>query len=471
MTGPRNSTFDRRSVLRAGASLPLGVLLASCASAGGSGSSDADGAEDTGPVDPDNPFGLADDSAVEAVIFNGGYNVDYVEFAVEVLAEAFPDVAVEIAPATQLAQEMQPRFVAGNPPDLIQNSGAHSIAMIQILDQLAELEDVVDAPNLEGETIRDTLYEGTLESGVYDDRLLAINYVVTVYGLWYSRSLFEEHGWEPPATWEDLIDLGRLAQEEDLSLFCWGQESATYYQTLVLDSAIKEGGDEVRLPLENLEDGCWSHPAVQGVMSALKEIIDAGYMLPGGTGTHFTAAQAQWSQDQQALLYPAGSWIENEMREHTVEGFEMTGTPTPSLTTGGAYPAAGIHSTPEVPFLVPADAANVAGAKELIRTMLSQEAAANFAAEKLAPTVVAGTVPEDGFGSTALASQTRMIEAAGSEVFTWSFVQRYGLNQEHLPIWNAFLDGRSTVQQLTDDLQAITDRVREDDSVEKIPVT
>ncbi|WP_147917644.1 N-acetylglucosamine/diacetylchitobiose ABC transporter substrate-binding protein [Ruania zhangjianzhongii] len=471
MTGTNSRTFDRRSVLRAGTGLPLGVLLASCASGGGSQTSDADDGEATGPVDPDNPFGVSAESAVEAVIFNGGYNVDYVEFAAEVMAEGFPDVTVDIAPATHLAQEMQPRFVAGDPPDLIQNSGANSIGMIQILDQLADLDDIVDAPNLEGETIRDTLYEGTLDSGVYDDRLLAINYVVTVYGLWYSKTLFDEHGWQPPVTWDDLAELGRLAQEEDLYLFCWGQESATYYQTLVIDSAIKEGGDEVRLPLENLEDGCWSHPAVQGVMTALKEIIDAGGFLPGGTGTHFTAAQAQWSQEQQALLYPAGSWIENEMREHTVDGFEMTGTPTPSLTADGAYPAAGIHSTPEVPLLVPADGANVAGGKELIRTMLSQEAAANFAAEKLAPTVVAGTVPEDGFGSTALASQTRMIEAAGSDVYTWSFVQRYGLNQEHLPIWNSFLDGRSTVAQLTEDLQTITDRVREDDAVEKIPVT
>ena len=468
MTGQRNHTFDRRSLLVAGTGLPL--LLASCATTGGSDESDADGA-DAGPVDPDNPFGVTEDSAVEAVIFNGGYNIDYVEFGVEVMNETFPDVAVEIAPSTQLAQEMQPRFVAGDPPDLIQNSGANSIGMIQVLDQLADLTDVVDAPNLEGETIRDTLYEGTLDSGMYEDRLLAINYVVTVYGLWYSRSLFDERGWAPPTTWEDLAELGRLAQHDDLSLFCWGQESATYYQTLVVDSAIKEAGDEVRLPLENLEEGCWSHPAVQGVLTALKEIVDAGYMFPGGSGTNFTAAQAQWSQDQQALLYPAGSWIENEMREHTAEGFEMTGTPTPSLTTSAAYPETGIHSTPEVPFLLPSDAANVAGGKELIRTMLSRETAANFAAEKLAPTVVAGTVPEDGFGSTALASQTRMIEAAGSEVFTWSFVQRYGLNQEHLPIWNSFLDGQSTVEQLTGDLQTITDRVREDDTVEKVPVT
>ena len=37
--------------------------------------------------------------------------------------------------------------------------------------------------------------------------------------------------------------------------------------------------------------------------------------------------------------------------------------------------------------------------------MLSKDAATNFAKTKLAPTIVKGTVPADGFGSTALVSQ------------------------------------------------------------------
>src|SRR5699024_918356 len=65
MTDTHHRTFDRRSVLLAGTGLPLGVLLASCASGGG-GSEETEPAavEDTGPVDPDNPFGLTGESAV-----------------------------------------------------------------------------------------------------------------------------------------------------------------------------------------------------------------------------------------------------------------------------------------------------------------------------------------------------------------------------------------------------------------------
>lgn len=104
-------------------------------------------------------------------------------------------------------------------------------------------------------------------------------------------------------------------------------EAATYYQELAIASAIKEGGDDVRLALENLKEGCWSLPAIQGVFTALGKSIQAGYVKAGGSGTQFTAAQA----------------------------------------------------------------ANAAAGKELPRIMLSKEAATNFAKTKLAPTIVKGT--------------------------------------------------------------------------------
>src|SRR5699024_2139742 len=108
---------------------------------------------------------------------------------------------------------------------------------------------------------------------------------------------------------------------------------------------------------------------------------------------------------------------------------------------------------------------------ELLRIMLSEESASNFSQEKLAPTVIAGLVPEDGFGSTALVSQTDMLDAAGEDIFTFNFVATYGMNQEQLPIWNSFLSGDKTVESLTNDLQAITDRIANDDSIDKIEVS
>ena len=48
-----------------------------------------------------------------------------------------------------------------------------------------------------------------------------------------------------------------------------------------------------------------------------------------------------------------------------------------------------------------------------MRAMLSKEAAVNFAKTKLASTIVKDTVPADGFGSTALLSQIKLLSDAG----------------------------------------------------------
>lgn len=465
------AALDRRTFVRGAVATallaPLGGSLAGCAVPNDGGG----GAEATGDVSADNPFGLAADADVEAVIFNGGYGVDYVEFAAAKVSEQFPDVTVEVAPSTQIAQELQPRFVGGTPPDLIDNSGAGSIGFNTIADQLETLDDVFEANNYEGTRIADTLYPGVQDTGTYNGNFVALNYVMTLYAVWYSASLFDENGWTVPKTWQEAIDLGAEAKKKDKKLFVWGKEAATYYQTMALDSAIKEGGDEVRLALENLEPNAWSHDAMQGVLEALHEIVAKGYFVPGGAGTQFTAAQARWSNDQDALLYPSGGWIENEMKDATADGFDMTGFPTPTVSDGSAMPIEAIRAGSGEPFIVPSTAKNPAGGKEILRAMLSKEAATNFSETKLAPTIVKGIVPEDGFGSTALASQSAMLDAAGENAFNYQFVDYYGMNPDQLVVWNDFLAGKLDVKGVTDGLQKISDDIAADDSVEKIEVS
>ncbi|WP_406247652.1 N-acetylglucosamine/diacetylchitobiose ABC transporter substrate-binding protein [Microbacterium sp. M] len=466
------SSISRRTLLRGAAAtallLPFGMSLASCAAPGGGGG----GGGPAGEVTSDNPFGVAANTTVDAVIFDGGYGVDYVENAAEIMAgnKGLDGVTAKVSASTKIAQELQPRFVGGNPPDLVDNSGANSIGWNTILDQLEDLSDVLEAENLEGQKIADTLFDGVKAPGTFGDKFAAINYVFTTYGIWYSGSLFEENGWEPPQTWQDLKALGEAAKAKGKYLFLWGKEAATYYQTFVVDSAVIQSGDEVRLPLENLEEGCWSHPTLQSILTILHELIASGYVKPGGGGTQFTQAQSQWSLDQEALLYPSGSWIENEMKKTTAENFQMKGVREMPLDGNATTPAGFMRAEAGEPFIVPSKAKNVAGGKELLRTMLSKEAASAFSKEKLAPTVVKDIVPEDGFGSTALVSQVEMIAAAGTGMFTIKSFNLYGMNSDQLPIWNSFLDGKMTVAEITTQLQALTDKIREDSSIEKIEI-
>ena len=207
------------------------------------------------------------------------------------------------------------------------------------------------------------------------------------------------------------------------------------------------------------------------MFNGLKKIIDAGYVKPGGSGTQFTAAQAQWTDADEFILYPSGGWIENEMKKQTKSDFKMTGAPEPTVSSNAKMPWEALHSTAGEPYIVPSQGKNVAGGKEFLRAMLSQEAAVNFAKTKLASTIVKGTVPPDGFGSTALQSQIKLLEAAGSNIFSWNFVDLYGMNTDQLVVWNSFLAGDSDVAKLTKGLQGITDKVANDDSIKKVQVS
>jgi N-acetylglucosamine transport system substrate-binding protein len=103
--------------------------------------------------------------------------------------------------------------------------------------------------------------------------------------------------------------------------------------------------------------------------------------------------------------------------------------------------------------------------------MLSKDAATNFAKTTFSSSIVKGLIPEDGFGSTALQSQVKMLDAAAANIFSWNFVDLYGTNTDQLVLWNAFLQGDSDVATLTKGLQSISDKIAKDDSIKKVPVS
>lgn len=441
--------------------LALSLALTSCAGSTPEGPA--------GEITADNPFGLAADSSIDAVVFDGGYGTEYVAHAGEVLNKTFPNVDVKVSASNGIAQELQPRFVGGDPPDLFSNDGAGNIPTDTILDQLVTLDDLWDAKNLDGVKISDAVFPSVRKDGTYGDKFVAANYVMTVIGLWYSDSLLEEHGWDVPQTWDEMLDLGAKAKEKGLYLFTFGKEAAVYYEWMLLDSAIKQGGLDVITDIANLEPDAWSNAAVVDVYEAMEEAISAGYVMPGGAGTQFTQAQAQWSQDQAALFYPSGSWIENEMKDATASGFNMTVAPFPTLTSDSALPYTAVQAGAGVPFEIPADSANIAGAKELLRTMLSKESASKFSETTLAPTIVKDTVPADGFGSTALASTMASMETAGDDIFNWVLSNKspsyYGV--DHSVALISFLSGDITAAEYLAQVQEMSDKVAADSSVDK----
>ena len=48
---------------------------------------------------------------------------------------------------------------------------------------------------------------GAIEAGQLGGKPLVLNYVLTVYAIWYNKPLFAKNGWEPAKTWDEMLTL------------------------------------------------------------------------------------------------------------------------------------------------------------------------------------------------------------------------------------------------------------------------
>ncbi|MEU9757923.1 carbohydrate ABC transporter, N-acetylglucosamine/diacetylchitobiose-binding protein, partial [Streptomyces althioticus] len=118
----RAGSLDRRTLLRGAiATAAVGSFAVACSSPSSKDSGGGSGPK--GEKSATNPFGVAANSTVEAAIFDGGYGTDYVDYTNQVLGSQVKGLKVKVDPVVDIAPQLQPRFVGGNPPDLIDNSG------------------------------------------------------------------------------------------------------------------------------------------------------------------------------------------------------------------------------------------------------------------------------------------------------------------------------------------------------------
>jgi N-acetylglucosamine transport system substrate-binding protein len=470
MNRPRPG-LDRRQFLQrlAAAGLlavPGASVLSACATGGGGPATAAQG-----EVSAQNPLGVAADAPLDVVIFNGGYGEDYAKVHQELYKQRYPQAAVKHTATTQIAQEMQPRFVGGNPPDVLDDSGAQKIEYATLVSegQLADLGPLLDAPSWDDPNVkvRDTLLPGVIEQGTFGDKFLVLNYVYETYAIWYSKPLFEQRGWQVPTTWDELMALCAQIKAAGIAPFAYGgTNAADYVLDLNLGAAIKQGGMDVVRRIDNLEPGSWTQDTVVAATQGVEQMVRDGYFMPGSEGLKHTEAQTAWTEGR-AAFYVSGSWLENEMKGIAPPDFGMTMAPVPVLDSSPAMPFAALRTQPAEAFMVPAGAANVNGGMEYLRVMLSKEGAGRFA--ELTASVPGVQGATDGIRMTpALASLSEGLDAAGSNVFSWQFRTWYSPYSQLLKteIGN-LLAARTDAAGFLSAMQAETDRLAADANVTK----
>ena len=437
--------------------------LASCAS-GGSGGGEATG---EGEVSADNPFGVTADAPLDVVIFKGGYGDDYAKFHEELYGKKFPDAEVKHAGITDIRQQLQPRFNAGNPPDVGDNSGAEALPISTLADtgQLADLTMLFDAESVDGGTVRESLVPVAIEAGTYDDKPLVLNYALECYGLWYDATLFESKGWTPPETWTDFLALCEEIKGAGIAPMAHQGKYPYYIQQVLMDMAVKHGGLDVIYAIDSLEPDAWKHESVLAAAEALAEIKAKGYMLEGTEGLDHIQSQTAWNEGKAAFI-PSGSWLENEQKDVAPAEFRTTVAPTP-LLDGAKLPYGCTRLSAAEAFIVPEQAANKAGGMEFLRIMLSKEGAAKFTELTAAPTVVQGGA--EGVDLTPAAESVQaLVDSGGDDNWNMYFHVWYTpLADKIETIVGELAAGRLDAAGFTAEAQKAADETAADPSTKK----
>ncbi len=414
--------YNRRDIFKRAAAVTVlaaggSSLLAACA--GGTSSSDNKSAAPGAAKSATNPFGVKASDPLEVVIFKGGYGDDYAKAFEAIYTKDFPGANVTHLGTTEISGKLQPRFNANTPPDVIDNSGAQQMKqdVLAKAGQLTELTPLLDAPYLDDPTkkVRDVLLPGTIESGTIDGKVWSLNYVYTVYGMWYSAKLFKDKGWTPPATWADFITLCGTIKAAGIAPFAH-QGKYPYYANYVLyDLIAKNGGQDLFKRLNDCDPTAYDDPAVLAGVNAFYQIISGDFLLPGTNGMTHTESQTAWCQGKAAFI-PSGSWLENEMLKLTPADFDMAFLPIPSLP-GDKMPATALRAGAGEPFIVPSKAKNAAGGLEFLRIMLTKEASGKFAAAANSLSVLKDGVGADVVLKPGTKSSAAALTKAGTDTF------------------------------------------------------
>ncbi|MDQ0845807.1 N-acetylglucosamine/diacetylchitobiose ABC transporter substrate-binding protein [Streptomyces sp. V1I6] len=384
-------SLGRRNLIKRAAALgliavPTMSFLSACASSGGGD----DQEKQKGEVTKDNPFGVTKGGTLDVVIFKGGFGDQYaIEW--EKLYKAKYGPKISHLGTQEITGKLQPRFNAGNPPDVVDNSGAQQIKLdvLHKNGQLADLTELLEAPAPDdpSKKIKDILVPGTADKGFIGGKMHSLNYVYTVWGVWYSGKMFKDNGWEVPKTWDAFLQIMRDAKKKGIGGLAHQGKHPYYINVMIMDLIAKTGGLEAMKAIDNLEKNAFvGSDAAKQSIEAIYEIVDKGLLMPGTNSLDHIESQTAWNEGK-AVFIPSGSWLENEQLKQTPEDFDMKFLPMP-LLPDSKLPFEAIRAGAGEPFIVPEKAKNKAGGLEFLRMMCSKEWSTSFAQQANSLTIV-----------------------------------------------------------------------------------
>lgn len=318
---------------------------------------------------------------IEVAVFQGGYGLDFFEYAAREYEILHPDVKIKIWGNPRIWEQLRPRFIAGDVPDLTWPGWGMDIWALVTEGKVMEMDSYLETPAYgEDKPWKDTFIPDLLNKGRYKGHYYIMPFNNNVFGWWYNVDMFEKHGWNPPKDYEELLVLCEQIKRAGIAPITYqGKYPAYMLRGFLYPWVISAGGLQAYKDAQNLKPGAWNSPAFLKAAEMVKQLSDKGYFQKGAMGMDHTGAQMEFVLGRAAMI-PCGTWLGSEMKNQMPPDFHMSFFNTPGLRDGKGDTtiiSAGVET-----WIIPKEAKHPDIAADFFKFMTSLDMTRKFVVEK-----------------------------------------------------------------------------------------
>lgn len=282
--------------------------------------------------------GAGGKTVLEVMYFYGGFGVESVEAAARRFEALHPDVKVDIWASPRVAEKIRLRLLSGDPPDVIYPCWGLDMDRVIEAGLLHDLQPALDGPPYNGRgRWEEVFYPGILDLYRYDRRTYGVPFFYLTSVFWYNQALFEQHGWQPPATWQEFEALCARIKAAGVAPIALQGRYMAYFGEIFMNLLDRAETPAFVDAAQRLEPGVWSAPAVVACAARVQDLFRKGYFQEGCLGMSHTEAQMEFFQGRAAMVW-CGTWLPSEMQSVIPAGFRYTSFAMPVVEGGKGDP-------------------------------------------------------------------------------------------------------------------------------------
>ncbi|MBR5578729.1 MAG: carbohydrate ABC transporter substrate-binding protein [Lachnospiraceae bacterium] len=384
------------------------------------------------------------------------------------VADAFTEetgIMVDLTVDRNLEDVIGPSMQAGNYPDVVHLATGRPAGLTEQMINGNKLADITDVLSMKvpGETalVSEKLAGGFAETSLTNPYGNGKTYLAPMFyspcGLFYNAGLLQEKGWELPATWDEMWELGEKAKRDGIALFTY--PTTGYLDAFFYSLMYSIGGADFFDAATTYQEGVWETEEADKYFEIIGKLATYTHQqTPTFANNEDFTRNQQMVLNNQAIFMPNGTWIVGEMANASrAQGFKWGMTALPAVEPGGSgYSYSWFEQA-----WIPSGAENVDAAKKFVAFLYSDIACEIFAS--------AGAIQPVRGLSNKLTGDNKMFysiydngaKAAMGYFKAFSSIPGIEISSVFMEPMNDLVKGDLTIQNWRNNIRTASDSIRQ----------